>query len=612
MTGVSSQVSNQALATTSSPTFNLLTLNNLVNSSEIINLDNTFPTVVLTATSKELQIIICADASSGGEIDLPNATTLAVGRSFNFIISSSGTPTAGAVNIVSSGSGYFAALPALDSTVSSVNFTLINNSTSDGIWNISNSVPSGQWPLSTALGGTGLTTAPSGAFLIGNGSAWTTVGSVPGSGTYGGLIALGFGTTGLQTATGSRQPFLSGTATGNTGNFASWGFGVATTNGIQYFSSTSQMSSISPVNNAVLISNGSGVPSMGTTLPTGVQSNITQLGALVAYTNLATPGSGSANGFIFQGASAGAFGMQAGAGTAAGGGGLTMFGQSHPTKAGWVSACLSSGVGTDYFTVNSQGWLGAGTDVFTVNNAGQVVVGNPSAASAGKITINPVTASVGTLQITAVNSAGAFDGLLQNASLSAARTWTLPDATGTISVLGNAVTGSGSVVLANTPTLVTPVLGAATATSINFGGSTLSNYVSNGTFNSTITAATVGDLSVVYTNQSSQYTRIGNLVYVRWQCNFTPTFTTASGSLRLSGLPFTVLEDAGGAMMYSSGATPMTYPASRPFVVPYAGGGTTYVTLSASGSGQNSADVSMSNITSGSQLYIEFSITYRI
>lgn len=47
------------------------------------------------------------------------------------------------------------------------------------------------------------------------------------------------------------------------------------------------------------------------------------------------------------------------------------------------------------------------------------------------------------------------------------RTITIPDASGTVTLLGNASTGSGSVVLATTPTLVTPVLGVATATTIN-------------------------------------------------------------------------------------------------------------------------------------------------
>jgi hypothetical protein len=47
------------------------------------------------------------------------------------------------------------------------------------------------------------------------------------------------------------------------------------------------------------------------------------------------------------------------------------------------------------------------------------------------------------------------------------RTFTFPDADGTLTALGNASTGTGSVVLATSPTLTTPTLGVATATSIN-------------------------------------------------------------------------------------------------------------------------------------------------
>lgn len=47
------------------------------------------------------------------------------------------------------------------------------------------------------------------------------------------------------------------------------------------------------------------------------------------------------------------------------------------------------------------------------------------------------------------------------------RTITIPDASGTATLLGNASTGSGSVVLATSPSLTTPTLGVATATTIN-------------------------------------------------------------------------------------------------------------------------------------------------
>jgi hypothetical protein len=50
--------------------------------------------------------------------------------------------------------------------------------------------------------------------------------------------------------------------------------------------------------------------------------------------------------------------------------------------------------------------------------------------------------------------------------MSAATSLTLP-VSGTVTALGNSTTGSGSIVLATSPTLVTPTIGVATATSIN-------------------------------------------------------------------------------------------------------------------------------------------------
>lgn len=61
-----------------------------------------------------------------------------------------------------------------------------------------------------------------------------------------------------------------------------------------------------------------------------------------------------------------------------------------------------------------------------------------------------------------------------------------------------------------------------------------------GTWEPTLTFATPGDLSVVYNVRIGRYHKIGSLVSMRFQV-ITSTFTqtTASGDLRITGIPFT-------------------------------------------------------------------------
>lgn len=94
------------------------------------------------------------------------------------------------------------------------------------------------------------------------------------------------------------------------------------------------------------------------------------------------------------------------------------------------------------------------------------------------------------------------------------RTVTLPDASGTMTLLGNASTGSGSVALATSPTFVTPTLGVAAATSINFGGGALSTYIPWTTYTPTVTMVGGSDTVPVYSTNTGRYTQIGSTVFV--------------------------------------------------------------------------------------------------
>jgi hypothetical protein len=89
----------------------------------------------------------------------------------------------------------------------------------------------------------------------------------------------------------------------------------------------------------------------------------------------------------------------------------------------------------------------------------------------------------------------------------------------------------------------------ATGTGITFpatqsassDANTLDDY-EEGTWTPTLTFDTAGDLSVVYSVRAGIYTKIGRQVFCQlWVVATTFTYTTASGNLNLTGLPFTVL-----------------------------------------------------------------------
>lgn len=110
---------------------------------------------------------------------------------------------------------------------------------------------------------------------------------------------------------------------------------------------------------------------MGGTLPTDDGVSHLQVNGYISGTRfVGNPASNSAAVFVLMNGKtdtySGAWHMQAGAGSASYGGGLSMFGHSHATKPGWVTAGISAGSGGK-FSVNNWGLAGAGTDVFTVN-----------------------------------------------------------------------------------------------------------------------------------------------------------------------------------------------------------------------------------------------------
>lgn len=75
------------------------------------------------------------------------------------------------------------------------------------------------------------------------------------------------------------------------------------------------------------------------------------------------------------------------------------------------------------------------------------------------------------------------------------------------------------------------------------------NISSSGTWTPAITFQTPGNLSVSYPFRSAGYLKIGRLVILTCQMTFVPTYTTASGYLLLTGLPFTPTSIGGNSAL---------------------------------------------------------------
>lgn len=133
-----------------------------------------------------------------------------------------------------------------------------------------------------------------------------------------------------------------------------------------------------------------------------------------------------------------------------------------------------------------------------------------------------------------------------------------------------------------------------------------------GTFTPTVTAATVGDLSVSYATQVGIYKRHGNVVYIDVTLTFTPTYTTASGAVRFAGLPFAAVASSSPSALVLTDITAFTWPASRTQLVPVVNLGATYATIQGLGSAVSPADLAITDKASGSSAIVRFRGSYQL
>jgi hypothetical protein len=142
--------------------------------------------------------------------------------------------------------------------------------------------------------------------------------------------------------------------------------------------------------------------------------------------------------------------------------------------------------------------------------------------------------------------------------------------------------------------------------------SELLTWYEEGTWTPTVTATTAGDLNVSYSAQTGVYTRIGRLITVNYFITTSAfTYTTASGEIRIAGLPFTVSSTAGAdsyavGTLTGQGWTKANYGTFNVASVQNA----TQLRLVAAGSAQNATNLNITDFASGNFLILRGSASY--
>lgn len=116
----------------------------------------------------------------------------------------------------------------------------------------------------------------------------------------------------------------------------------------------------------------------------------------------------------------------------------------------------------------------------------------------------------------------------------------------------------------------------------------------------TITFATPGDLSHSYADQDGHYWRFGPMVHFNLLVSTTPTFTTASGNLRIEGLPYAAASSPDASIgVVLLGSTGIAFPGSRTFAVCQVSASTDYVEILVGASATTTTTLTATDVTSG-------------
>lgn len=139
--------------------------------------------------------------------------------------------------------------------------------------------------------------------------------------------------------------------------------------------------------------------------------------------------------------------------------------------------------------------------------------------------------------------------------------------------------------------------------------------ITSGGWTPTITAATPGTMSVSYATQAGSWIRVSNsgtsFCIMKCRLTCTPTWGTASGDVRLTGLPFTANGGGEGASL-SQTSVNMTWSTSRTQLSLAMIQSPIAITINKQISAQNSANMQVSDIATGTANSFNYQMTYLV
>ncbi|CAB4128058.1 hypothetical protein UFOVP100_6 [uncultured Caudovirales phage] len=202
---------------------------------------------------------------------------------------------------------------------------------------------------------------------------------------------------------------------------------------------------------------------------------------------------------------------------------------------GGTNANLTASNGGIFYSTASAGAILAGT-----STAGQLLTSGASTTPVWTTSTYPATNAANTLLY--ASSANTM------AALATANSSVLVTSSGGAPSLSTTLPSGISATNMN---LTTPTLGVATATSINFGGTSLANYLEG-----TWTPIDASGASLTFTSVTANYTRIGRMVIA--SCSLTYPSTVNGTNALIGGLPLAANASAGsqgGNVVYTTVAT---------------------------------------------------------